>query len=143
MHTRFHIALRIRNIDEAKEFYGEKLGFKEDRSSAHTIVYNMYGHQLVLHIDKEIGESGTITNSDQGGGIQVPHFGAILPMDEWKVYAAKLKAVNLNFMLEPNIRNEGKDDENATMFFADPSGNVIEFKTFKDIDKQIFNNIPS
>lgn len=144
MNTRFHLALQARNIEEAKNFYGDKLGLKEDRSSDHAIVYNMFGHQLVLHLDKSIGAQGTITNfntSENGQGVQVPHFGAILPFENWKQFADKLKSEKIEFLIEPHIREEGKEGENATMFFADPTGNVIEFKTFKDIDQQIFKNI--
>ena len=44
---------------------------------------------------------------------------------------------DINFIIEPYIRFEGKPGEQATMFFKDPSGNALEFKSFKDFN-QIF-----
>ena len=39
------------------------------------------------------------------------------------------------FIIEPYIRFQGKKGEQKTMFFKDPSGNALEFKTFKNIDQ--------
>ena len=35
------------------------------------------------------------------------------------------------FVLEPRIRYPGQPGEQATMFLLDPSGNALEFKSFK------------
>ncbi len=40
-------------------------------------------------------------------------------------------------MIEPYVRFEGQVGEQATMFFTDPSGNALEFKSFGD-DAMIF-----
>lgn len=58
-------------------------------------------------------------------------------MPVWKALAAKLKAANIEFIIEPYIRFEGEVGEQATMFFLDPAGNAIEFKSFQNFD-QIF-----
>jgi extradiol dioxygenase family protein len=41
------------------------------------------------------------------------------------------------FVIEPYIRFEGQPSEQATMFFHDPAGNALEFKSFRDFG-QIF-----
>jgi extradiol dioxygenase family protein len=38
----------------------------------------------------------------------------------------------VRFVIEPCIRFAGQVGEQATMFFRDPSGNALEFKSFKD-----------
>ena len=43
-----------------------------------------------------------------------------------------LKAKNIKFIIEPHERFKGESGEQATMFFLDPSGNALEFKSFKD-----------
>ena len=43
-----------------------------------------------------------------------------------------LKAKNIKFIIEPYVRFKGESGEQATMFFLDPSGNALEFKSFKD-----------
>jgi hypothetical protein len=67
----------------------------------------------------------------------VRHFGAILPMGEWEALAARLKSANVEFVIEPYVRFKGEVGEQATMFFLDPSGNALEFKSFADMS-QVF-----
>ena len=61
----------------------------------------------------------------------------ILPWEKWQLLSKKLIKINTEFIIEPYIRFEGEVGEQATMFFLDPSGNALEFKSFKD-SSQIF-----
>jgi len=63
----------------------------------------------------------------------VPHFGVVLPWDEFHALAGRLKAAGTRFVIEPYLRFEGQVGEQATMFFHDPAGNALEFKAFRDI----------
>jgi extradiol dioxygenase family protein len=65
----------------------------------------------------------------------VRHFGAILEWDAWHRLAERLRAAGVRFIIEPHVRFKGEIGEQATMFFLDPSGNALEFKTFKDLPK--------
>ena len=56
-----------------------------------------------------------------------------------KEFAEKLKKRKIEFIIEPYVRFKGLTGEQATMFFKDPSGNALEFKSFKD-PSQIFAN---
>ena len=67
----------------------------------------------------------------------VPHFGVVLKWDDFHKFSKVLKEKEINFIIEPYIRFKGLVGEQATMFFKDPSGNALEFKSFKD-PKQIF-----
>jgi len=42
---------------------------------------------------------------------------------------------NIEFQIAPYLRFEGLPGEQLTMFFYDPSGNALEFKSFKNIDQ--------
>ena len=42
---------------------------------------------------------------------------------------------NVDFIIEPYTRFEGEPGEQATMFFAAPSGNAIEIKAFADMSQ--------
>ena len=44
---------------------------------------------------------------------------------------------NIDFIIEPYLRFLGLPGEQKTMFFKDPFGNALEFKSFKDFN-QIF-----
>ena len=127
----FHLAFPVRDLAEARTFYGELLGCPEGRSSDQWIDFNFYGHQIVAHLaPDECGHRQT--SSVDKHDVPVRHFGAVLPMDDWRTLAAKLQAAGTDFVIEPYIRFKGEVGEQATMFFLDPSGNAIEFKAFKD-----------
>ena len=75
------------------------------------------------------------TNAVDGKDVPVPHFGFVLPWEEFHEFADRLKARGIAFIIEPYIRFEGHVGEQATMFFKDPSGNALEFKAFKDLSQ--------
>lgn len=54
--TPFHLAIQVRDIDEAREFYGVKMGLPEGRSSQQWIDFDLFGHQLVTHLNPSIGK---------------------------------------------------------------------------------------
>jgi uncharacterized protein len=127
----FHLAFPVHELSAARRFYGELLGCAEGRSSDTWVDFNFYGHQVVAHLAPE--EAGhRSTSAVDGDPVPVRHFGAILPMDEWKALAERLTRAGVQFVIEPHVRFKGEVGEQATMFFLDPSGNAIEFKSFED-----------
>lgn len=132
----FHLAFPIRDIEETRAFYGELLGCDIGRSTDKWIDFDFFGHQLSAHIKPEELAMAT-TNSVDGKNVPVRHFGAILPWTEWHTLADKLKDNEVEFVIEPYIRFKGEIGEQATMFFLDPCGNALEFKSFQD-PSQIF-----
>ena len=133
---RFHLAFPVRDLAEARAFYGDLLGCPEGRSSAEWVDFDFYGHQIVAHLSpNEVGHKEH--NQVDGDAVPVRHFGAILSMHDWKQLAARLVAANTQFIIEPGIRFEGLPGEQATFFFLDPSGNALEFKAFHD-DRAVF-----
>ena len=131
----FHLAIPVDCLDKARNFYGSKLGFEEGRSDDHWIDFNFFGHQLVCHIG-ELNKSNN--NEVDGKDVPIPHFGIILEWDDFDSFSSKLKTVNINFIIEPYLRFSGLPGEQKTMFFKDPFGNALEFKSFKQ-DSEIFN----
>lgn len=132
----FHLAVPVSNLETCRTFYRDTLGCEEGRSSDHWVDFNFFGHQFVIHY-KPASNEELHTNAVDGKAVPVPHFGVILPWDEFEKFADKLKSKNIEFIIEPYIRFEGQVGEQATMFFLDPSGNALEFKSFKDTS-QIF-----
>lgn len=128
----FHLAFPVRDLAEARQFYGELLGCPEGRSSDQWIDFNFYGHQIVAHLAPDECRQAAKGAVD-GHGVPVRHFGAVIPMDAWQSMADKLTAAKTEFVIEPYIRFKGEVGEQATMFFMDPSGNALEFKSFKDL----------
>ena len=137
----FHLAIQVRDLEEARNFYGQILGCAEGRSSNSWIDFNLYGHQLVCHLNPSVEPDGKIElhyNPVDGHGVPVPHFGVVLNMNDWQQLADKLKNRDIEFIIEPYIRFKGQPGEQATMFFSDPSGNALEFKSFKNIETELF-----
>jgi len=132
----FHLAFPVRDIAEARQFYGELIGCAEGRSSANWVDFNFYGHQLVAHLAPDECVSRA-TSAVDGHEVPVRHFGAIIPLAEWEALAARLRAAGMAFVIEPYVRFKGEVGEQATMFFLDPSGNALEFKAFADLS-QVF-----
>jgi uncharacterized protein len=132
----FHLAFPVHDLSAARAFYGELLGCREGRSSDHWIDFDLYGHQIVAHLDAGMTPR-PIHNAVDGHDVPVPHFGIVLNMPQWEDLASRLKAAGVHFGIEPYVRFKGQVGEQATMFFTDPSGNALEFKAFAD-DSQLF-----
>lgn len=133
---RFHLAFPVHDLDEARAFYGDLLGCAEGRSSAEWVDFDFHGHQIVAHLSPDEADRRT-TNAVDGEDVPVRHFGVILTLPAWDALAARLKAVGMKFLIEPQVRFKGQAGEQATMFFLDPSGNALEFKAFAD-DTMVF-----
>ena len=131
----FHLAIPVNDLEKAREFYGNFLGFEEGRSSKNWIDWNFFGHQLVTHLKEDNQSKPAAINPVDNHDVPVPHFGVVLDWNQWHEFADKLKANNIKFVIEPYIRFKGKIGEQATMFFLDPSGNALEFKSFQDISQ--------
>lgn len=132
----FHLAIPVRDLNQTRKFYTQILGCEEGRSDIEWVDLNFYGHQLVLHIDLEkVSKVNPNTNEVDGHSVPIPHFGVILHWEDWHQLKEKLIASNIEFGIEPYIRFEGLPGEQATMFFYDPSGNALEFKSFKDLNQ--------
>ena len=131
----FHLAIPVSDLDTANDFYINVLGCSKGRSSTKWMDFNFYGHQLVCHEVKELINKNS--NDVDGNNIPVPHFGIILDWDQFHKLSADLQSKNINFIIEPTIRFKGKVGEQAIMFLHDPSGNAIEFKSFKN-EEDIF-----
>ena len=136
MNNLFHLAFPVHDLNAAREFYRNVLGCEEGRSSDRWIDFNLYGHQIVAHLSENSAGIRTSNHVD-ADDVPVPHFGIVLPMDEWRALADCLKQKGIQFVIEPKIRFAGEVGEQATMFFLDPSGNALEFKSFADFS-QVF-----
>ncbi|MBT2189145.1 VOC family protein [Sphingobium nicotianae] len=130
----FHIAFPVHDLAAARAFYGGMMGCPEGRSSDHWIDFDLYGHQIVAHLDAGKAAPGPIHNPVDGHDVPVPHFGVILDRADWDALAARMIAAGTDFIIEPYVRFEGEAGEQATMFFLDPSGNALEFKSFASDD---------
>jgi extradiol dioxygenase family protein len=126
----------VHDLDAARNFYTGVLGCREGRSAERWVDFDLHGHQLSAHLRPEECNP-SLCNPVDDMDVPVRHFGLILEWEDWQQLAARLRALNVAFLIEPGIRFQGLAGEQATLFIADPSGNALEFKSFRD-DRQVF-----
>lgn len=131
MLTPFHFAYHVRDLDEARAFYGGLLGCPEGRSTETWVDFSFFGHQISLHLGEPFANAPT--GKVGGHMVPMPHFGVVLHLPDWQALAARMEAAGTEFVLKPSVRFQGEPGEQWTMFFRDPSGNPIEVKGFPDM----------
>jgi len=133
MLTPFHLAIHVTDLDAARAFYGDVLGCEEGRSTDTWVDFSFFGHQLSLHL----GDPFKASDTGKVGAhmVAMPHFGVVLAYEDWRLLAGRLEKAGTDWVISPTVRFEGLPGEQWTMFFRDPSGNPIEAKGFKDLDK--------
>ena len=132
---RFHLAFPVRDLTEARRFYGDLLGCAEGRSAEEWVDFDFHGHQIVAHLAPPV--AGSASNQVDGEQVPVRHFGVILDLDSWRQLASRLSVGGADFLISPTTRFEGEPGEQSTFFILDPSGNALEFKAFAD-DAMVF-----
>ena len=131
----FHLALPVHDIDAARHFYGEVLGFDRGRSDERWTDWNVDGHQVVTHQVDNHHNAVAGTNPVDGHDVPVPHFGLVLSVDRFQQLAHRLTEAGTDFVIEPYVRFQGEPGEQWTMFFLVPSGNALEFKGLQDLSQ--------
>jgi extradiol dioxygenase family protein len=128
----FHHAIAVHDLAQARAFYLDRLGCRPGKASAKRFNADFFGHHLVVHlVPPEVAERQRAATA--GGQVAWRHFGVILDWPDWEALAERLTAADTEFLVEPQTRHKGEPNEEALMFLLDPSGNGVEFKTFRDM----------
>ncbi|MGB3616378.1 MAG: VOC family protein [Elainellaceae cyanobacterium] len=123
--TLFHLAFPVTDIDQAKQFYGDRLGCRIGRGNDKSVILNLYGHQLVAHLTAEPDEPQS--------GIYPRHFGLVFTSeDEFDELLQRIEASGIGFHISPKQRFGGTVLEHRTFFLSDPFHNVMEFKYYRN-----------
>ena len=127
----FHLAFPVLDLNSTRRFYGGLLGCAIGRRAGNGSI------SIFSAIRSRPCEAGgnawtATTNAVDGDHVPVSHFGAILDGTSGTSCPRAAKRGH-KFIIEPHIRFKGEIGEQATMFFFDPSGNALEFKSFKDM----------
>ena len=129
----FHLAIPVSDLNESKKFYEEILGCSPGRFSEEWADYDFFGHQLVIHVDPN-HKASKHHNEVDGKSVPIPHFGVVVPWNQFDLFSKNLKKNGVEFVIEPYTRFENLPGEQKTLFFYDNSGNALEFKSFKNIE---------
>jgi hypothetical protein len=134
----FHLAFPVTDIETTRQFYTEILGCSVGREDKRWIDFNFFGHQISAHLVEEL--EAIPTNPVDGESIPARHFGLVLEWNVWHQLVENLNNLEVNYLINPSIRFEGEVGEQATLFMSDPSGNALEFKSFKDPEQLFASN---
>jgi extradiol dioxygenase family protein len=127
----FHYAFKVKDLASTRDFYIKILGCTEGRSTDSWVDFDLYGNQLSAHVgvvDKKLDYCGNV----DGVSVPIPHFGCVLKSVEFSELSERLEKEKINFIIEPQVRYEGKSGQQKIMFVLDYSGNPLEFKSFED-----------
>ncbi len=113
-----HLALRVRDIQRAMDFYAGVLGMTVDWQPDDLNVYLTSGSDnLALHGCERVERQAP----EPGPGLD--HFGFLVAtpeeVDEWALYLA---ARGVSLLQPPKTHRDGS----RSIYFSDPDGNVIQ-----------------
>jgi extradiol dioxygenase family protein len=128
-HDTCHVAIPVRDLGEALEFYVDGLGAKLARRYPDRITLDFFGDQLVCHLAPQAEYASTT-----GGPALYPrHFGVTFAdRADFQRLVRLVEMRKLRVLRGPDTRFEGTAEEHQTIFLGDPSDNVLEFKSYDD-----------
>jgi extradiol dioxygenase family protein len=123
----FHLAVPVHDLDEAQRFYVSMLGCKLARRYDDRITLDFFGDQLVCHL------SEADLSPEKPLSLYPRHFGVTFRegADFEAVYQCALTR-KMPFFQDISTRFEGMTEAHRTFVLVDPSGNLIEFKHYRD-----------
>ena len=113
----FHLSFPVNDLDEAIAFYSNLGGIMGRRETAWADVA-LFGAQVTLQ---------QVPDDVLHPMPRSRHFGATLPWQDWERLVGRLTG----FVEGPRIDYSGTDREQAKAMIADPSGNLIELKAYR------------
>ncbi|HEY1828082.1 MAG TPA: VOC family protein [Acidimicrobiales bacterium] len=119
-----HLSIPVRDLGEARAFYVETLGCRGTRSRPGFTDVFFYGMQVTLH--ERPDEAALIP-----GGCR--HFGVTLDHKEFAETVQRLDARGVRWLVPVSTDDPGEPTEQTKGKIVDPSGNVIELKTYRDV----------
>jgi extradiol dioxygenase family protein len=123
-HDVFHLAVPVRDLDEAFDFYVTRLGCRLARRYDDRITLDFFGDQLVCHLSERW---------DRGPELYPRHFGVTFRHREdfdRLVHLARERRIEV--FGDVRSRFEGRVEEHLTFVLKDPSNNLLEFKFYRD-----------
>jgi uncharacterized protein len=120
-----HLSLPVRDLGEARDFYVDTLGCRAARSRDGFCDVWFYGMQVTLQDRPD--------ETPASGPGASRHFGVTLARDDFDAVLARLGTRGVEWVSPVSTDDPGSRREQTKAKIADPSGNVIEIKTYPDV----------
>jgi len=128
-----HLSIPVRDLNEARAFYVETLGCQAARTRPGFADVWFFGMQVTLQDRPD-------EPAPPGAGAgQTRHFGVTLARDDFDEMVARLRERDVDWVVPVSTDDPGTPVEQTKTKIADPSGNVIEFKTYVDVAAALEN----
>jgi extradiol dioxygenase family protein len=125
-HDVFHLAIPVHDLAAAARFYHELLGCKLARRYPDRITVDFFGDQLVCHLTQ-----GPPPARPQS--LYPRHFGVTFRAKaDFEALHALATTRKIPFFADVSTRFGGLAEEHSTFVLLDPSGNLLEFKHYRD-----------
>jgi uncharacterized protein len=125
----FHLSIPVQDLMSAKRFYVEVLGATVGRETQDWLDILVWGHQITLQLRPE-----EVLPLDKQGK---RHFGVVLPWAEWEREVERIERLGAGILEERTIMLAGTDDEHGKLYLHDSSGNVIELKAYRNVQRTL------
>jgi uncharacterized protein len=119
-----HLSLPVRDLESSRDFYVDVLGCELGRQREQFIEVWFFGMQVTLH-----ERPAQVLGAGEQG---VRHFGVTLDPAELDALLARLAASGVEWLDPVSTDYAGTPREQTKAKLLDPSGNVIELKTYVD-----------
>jgi extradiol dioxygenase family protein len=119
-----HLSVPVRDLAESRAFYVELLGCDLGRVRDDFVDVWFFGMQVSLH-----AEPDQVRPIEEQG---VQHFGVTLDADDLERLLKRLESKPVVWVSPVSTDYLGTPKEQTKAKLADPSGNVIELKTYVD-----------
>ena len=121
----FHLAIPAHDLDVAQHFYVTQLGCKLARRYDDRITLDFFGDQVVCHL--------TEMEPADPASLYPRHFGVTFreSADFENLHSCAVTR-KISFFHEMSVRFEGMHEEHRTFVLKDPTGNLLEFKNYRD-----------
>ena len=125
MYPVLHLSIVVADLDEARVFYVDLLGCAQGRVHDNWMDVWFWGLQLTLQQRPD----QLLPGEHQGGR----HFGVTVEAEEFATVASRLEGTSdVVWIARVATDHLGTPRQQTKCKVADPSGNVIEFKTYLD-----------
>jgi extradiol dioxygenase family protein len=121
-----HLSIPVRDLAESRHFYVDTLGCQAARSREDFQDVWFYGMQITLQ-----DRPDDVPAAHSGAS---PHFGVTLGRQQFDAVVARLGEKDVEWVVPVSTDDEGLKTEQTKTKIADPSGNVIELKTYRDVE---------
>ena len=122
----FHLAIPVHDLDVAQHFYVRMLGCKLARRYPDRITLDFFGDQLVCHLTETDQVTEPLSLYPRLFGVT---FRAAADFEALHQCAVIRK---IPFFHDISTRFEAMTEEHRTFVLLDPSGNLLEFKHYRD-----------